>query len=45
MTSKPYYETAISEERILDILENLFHEQPDQVALALQVLREMEEEE
>ena len=45
MTSKPYYEneTPISEDRILEILENIFFEQPDQVILALTILKEEEE--
>ena len=43
MTFKPYYENVIiSEDRILEILENIFFEQPDQVILALTILKEEE---
>ena len=34
---------TVIEEQVLDILECLFHGQPDQVALALQILKEEEE--
>ena len=37
-----YYETPISEDRILEILENIFFEKPDQVILALTILKEEE---
>ena len=47
MTTKPYNENEppISEDRILEILENIFYEEPDQVAIALSILKEVEEEE
>ena len=35
---------TVTEEQVLDILECLFRGQPDQVALALQILKEEEEE-
>ena len=35
---------TVTEEQVLDILECLFHGQPDQIALALMCLREEEEE-
>jgi hypothetical protein len=34
----------VTEEQVLDILENLFYEKPEQIALALMCLREEEEE-
>jgi hypothetical protein len=34
----------LSEDQILDMLECLFHGQPEQVALALQILKEEDEE-
>lgn len=36
--------SIITEETILDILENIFFEQPDNVALALMCLREEEDD-
>lgn len=36
--------TPMSEQRVLEILENIFYEQPDQIALALQILKEEEKE-
>ena len=42
MTSKPFYEneTPMSAQRVLDILEFIFHEDEDQVAIALSILKE-----
>ena len=34
---------TLTEEQVLDIVENIFFERPDQVALALQILKEEED--
>lgn len=41
MTSKPYYENEpISADRIIEIIHDIFNSDPDQVAIALQILKE-----
>ena len=43
--SNPYYETPISVDQVIEIIHDIFNQDEDQVAIALSILKEEEEQE